>query len=211
MIESIGLTLLGAALAAIYQWQYVCLDVSVLRSLLKTLSVVALALASFFGLAPIEVTGALIACAFGDLFLSRRGWWAFGFGILAFAIGQIAYSYAFGLYLNGVSFPPRWFIFGIGFAATIGILVLPKALPLGVRIAMMGYGCFLVTMVWIALSSFVVLLAVGAVLFLISDLMIAGGYDERLPPKLRETLQKAVWATYWPAQAAILWGFSLTL
>ena len=67
------------------------------RSMLKTLSVLALAFVALVGGGPVLLVIALIACAVGDAFLSRTGEGPLKAGMVAFAAGHLVYI---ALFLN---------------------------------------------------------------------------------------------------------------
>lgn len=197
------LALAGAALALVYGAALVIADASLTRSLVKTLSVVCLALAGQVGGAPGLMTAGLALGALGDWFLSRPGQAAFLAGMGAFGLGHLAYA---ALFLSaGAGWP--------GFAAC-GLLALlalstevwlqPGAGRLGwpVRayvaiITLMGLTALGLPDAW--------LLKLGVLLFVLSDMLLAAGLFA-LPSAPRPTLGRAVWAAYWGGQALILLG-----
>ncbi|HGG05861.1 MAG TPA: lysoplasmalogenase [Aliiroseovarius sp.] len=73
-----------------------------LRSLLKTVPLLAFALASWFAFAPPLLTAGLFLSALGDFALSRNGRAAFLYGLSAFALAHLTYILLF-LGLSGLA------------------------------------------------------------------------------------------------------------
>ena len=154
---------------------------------------------------------ALVFSALGDFFLSRDGQMVFFAGILAFSLAQLFYVITMIYGVPDANYPPHWFRFALMVLAAIGFFLIPHDMPLSLRIAILSYGCVLLTMTWFAVLSGSWLLGLGAVLFVLSDLMIGLGLDDRLSDKLGPKLSQGVWLTYWPAQALLVWGFYFVL
>ena len=159
----------------------------------------------------ILIVSAILACAMGDALLSWSYWPLFFLGIICFAIGHAGYIAVMATSFEMLSEPPSWVRFGVVTLAGISIFILPQSIPLVVRVGMMAYACVLFSMVWFAISSGIFLLGLGGSLFILSDLLIAIEMDERVPEPVRVHLPRAIWATYWPAQACLVWGFSSVL
>ncbi|MEO1562730.1 MAG: lysoplasmalogenase family protein [Pseudomonadota bacterium] len=220
---------LGGLFALIYGAAYVGRPPSALRTVLKAASVAVLALGVWWSLpaadilidpraAPSDplpvsaiVIGAVLACALGDAFLSGNGWALLLAGILAFALGQLGYILAMAAGFGSLEFPPIWFRAVVISVTSLGVVLLPRTIPILVRALMMVYGCILVVMAWFAFQTGNTLLIAGALLFVLSDLLIALQMSEKLPKKAQDFSGYGVWFTYWPAQALIVWGFSSVL
>lgn len=219
--------MIGGLLALIYQFRFVADGPSLARSFFKTASVVVLAVGVFGAMPSLyeitELTGnvrtnplalvilGLLFCAIGDFFLSRDGLEMLFFGVLAFTLGQFFYVAMMIYGVQETTYPAHWFRFTIMAMAVGFYFLMPSEFSLRLRFAIMGYMVVLLTVAWFAVHSSSPLLIVGALLFVLSDLMIALGFDDRVPETYRKPLQHAVWATYWPAQALLVWGFYLAI
>lgn len=84
-----------AAVSALGYLGFTAREASALRSLLKTGSVLLLALAAWSAAAPIWLVLGLALCGLGDFCLSRDGETAFMGGVAAFAAGHLAYVVLF--------------------------------------------------------------------------------------------------------------------
>lgn len=150
----------------------------------------------------------LILSAVGDVALTRDDERSFSVGLAAFLLAHLAYV---------VAFVPLWF-HPLG-AVVVALLVAPLALlsfPRARRGAVLARGpqigwsmtAYLVALVAMALAAGAtgrVLLAVGAVLFALSDTVLA--LDRFDAPRARAHL--AIMAGYHVAQAAIVTGVLL--
>ncbi|MEM9716377.1 MAG: lysoplasmalogenase family protein, partial [Pseudomonadota bacterium] len=216
---------ISAVVALIYQFQYVGAEPSIGRSLVKTSAVLVLLAGLFLSVdvAPSTidlptisgsqfdplffVCAALVFSAIGDFCLSRDGWNATGAGIISFGMAQIAYIIALVVMIAGLPFPPDWVRYALPTIAALGVVILPRVIPLTVRVLMMIYAVLLLVMAWFGVISGSQYLAIGAILFVLSDLLIAVGMDPRLPGRMRRISDQAVWTIYWLAQALLVWGF----
>lgn len=205
---SAPLLIVLAGFAALAYWPMAGQDPGALRSLLKTLSVAALALAALLLGAPLLAL-ALALCALGDFLLSRDAEPAFLAGVGAFAAGHLAYV---ALFLGHpasraaqLAEPPLlWAVLAL---AALGCLVAPalftRAGPL--RWAVLAYVPVILGMGAAALALAPLLgwaVPLSAAAFVLSDLILAaglfllrpGGAAARVAPFL-------VWPLYWGAQA----------
>jgi uncharacterized membrane protein YhhN len=172
----------------------------------KTGSVLALALAGVAAGAPGLVVAGLALGAAGDFFLSRAGTVAFLAGMAAFAAGHLAYGAEF---LDPGVWPPAFpalALTALGLSTEVWLAPRTGALRWPVR----GYVAVITLMALAALTlpapRWPALL--GALLFLLSDLLLAlelfvlsGGGPKRLA-------RRVLWAAYWSGQALILWGMA---
>lgn len=197
----------GAILAAIYLLGFCWREGhGMARSLAKTGAVAALALAGWLSSAPFLVVLGLGLGALGDYLLSRPGQRAFLAGMAAFAAGHLAYAW----YFLSIAAPPLPVAFP---GAVIALLLLaassefwlaPKtgALRWPVRvyvgvITLMGIAAF-------AVPSPVI--AAGAVLFILSDVLLS--LHLFVWPGVRHGWALAIllWIAYWSGQFLILQG-----
>ncbi|MEM9211033.1 MAG: lysoplasmalogenase family protein [Pseudomonadota bacterium] len=227
MIPLVIASLFGAVLAGLYQAKFVGVPVSWLRSAIKTFSILGFAMA-FAVLAPgylddtefvyrqeanplLYLVAAFGLSAFGDFFLSRDGENAFFFGILAFGLAQFFFIVAILVGLQGIHFAPYWYRWTIAGLAFVALIFLPRSLSVRVRFAILSYGAALLSMGWFAVQTQSPWIIGGAGLFILSDAMIAVGLYDNLPKHVARLFDQAVWATYWPAQLLLAWGFYLAL
>lgn len=181
------------------------------RTMLKTLSVVALAFVALIGGGPLLLVFALLLCAVGDAFLSRAGETSLKAGMIAFAAGHLIYI---ALFLNsggglGVDVLRILLQMSIVFACagmaywlwpTLGAMRRPVA----GYMAVVG----LMTLLAVGLPPGLWAVTLGALLFMTSDALLAGELF-RLPPDdpARRWTSPTVWALYWGGQAAITAGY----
>jgi hypothetical protein len=138
-------------------------------------------------------------------------------GMAAFSLGHIAYISAI-LFLGrraGIKAPfRRWgslaCCLAVGLAAWL-VIVSPSRAPAELRWAALGYTLLLAMTAGLALglalqAPELTPMALGACLFLISDLILAGQLFGRFQLYL---LNAAVWLTYGPAQMLIVYGGNL--
>jgi uncharacterized membrane protein YhhN len=201
-MTEVAFLLASAGLGLVYLFFMTCSAPSLMRSAVKTGSIAALAVAAL-PVPPLAL--ALALSALGDLALSRQGEKAFLAGVGAFALAHLAYLALF-LSLEGeAALTVGWQVaaaVGIAaFSSAMAWLLWPRTGPLRwpvlgyvVIIAIMGINAFLVPAPY---SRFVIF---GALLFILSDSLIAterflirtGDAPRWLPP--------AIWLTYWLAQ-----------
>ncbi|MFT5343357.1 MAG: putative membrane protein YhhN [Paracoccaceae bacterium] len=190
----------------------------VLRSVVKTTAVAALAVAAVLAQAPVMLAVALALCALGDLLLSRDGDAAFMGGIAAFAAGHLAYIALFLLHpladIGRIGDVPQvWVAAGLVLLGVVmARLLAPRAGSL--RGPVLGY-------IPIILGMGVAVLAlpetgpgpgwalVAAFAFVASDMVLA---SEKFlltegHPALRWT-PYVVWPLYWGAQAGFFAVFA---
>jgi uncharacterized membrane protein YhhN len=196
----------GSALA--YGLIFVHQPVSVLRTVVKTASVAALALAAFLAGGSWLLVAALAACAIGDAFLAGdpKRWLPFGLG--AFLIGHLLYVPLFLRY-EAPPEPSYWLGVGaVGMAGglalrtlwtSLGKLKIPVIVYTLAIVAMVASALLLPEPLWPA--------TVGAVAFMASDLVLSQDLfrGARLLGSPRLTAW-TIWFLYWGGQAGICWG-----
>ncbi|MEC7762725.1 MAG: lysoplasmalogenase [Pseudomonadota bacterium] len=152
------------------------------------------------------LVGALALGAAGDYLLSRPGDILFMAGMGAFAVAHILYVVLF------LSLPARMRVVSMAalvvYGAVMAVLMWDGAGAL--RLPVMAYIVVIIAMGLAALSrargaQFWVLIA-GAGLFILSDTLLATRLflwegDTTFPGAI------LIWATYWCAQFALMWGF----
>ena len=195
---------LAMGLAVLYGAAFSGRDPSWPKSLVKTGAVAALALAALPLGAPGLIAAGLALGAVGDFFLSRPGTRAFLAGMGAFACGHLAYAAAF---CTPGPMPPV--------AAILALLVLALSTELwlaprtgGLRQPVRAYVVVIVLMALAALTlpAAARLALAGALLFLLSDLLLALDLFVVTGGAVKRLLAPALWAAYWSGQALILAG-----
>lgn len=199
----------GAMLALLYGVRHCFAAPSTARTSVKTLSVAFLALAAPILDAPFTVTAGLALGAAGDFFLSIKGERAFLAGMAAFAAGHLAYASAFA---------------GAGAALPGGLVLVPLA-ALGLsseiwlaphtgsmRWPVRGYVAVILVMAAAALglprAGSLGLAVAGAMLFVLSDFILALDLFRFGPARPSVPRARALWAAYWGGQALILAGMA---
>lgn len=207
------------SIAACAALSYLCFTVrapSGMRSLLKTCSVAALALAVFATSGPIWLGLALVLCALGDFFLSRDGEQAFMAGVGAFAAGHLAYVILF--FTQKSSDPSQiwampYLLVTVALLALGAVMIRVLAPRAGeLKIPVMGYIPIILAMGIAALSltgASMVWVLPAALAFMVSDVVLAVEtfvLAENHP--LRRFTPYVVWPLYWGAQAGFYLSFS---
>jgi uncharacterized membrane protein YhhN len=204
---------LGLAAAVAYGAYFLHRPRTWLRALVKTAFMAAFAAALVTAGAPFPLVAAIGFSALGDFFLAFDKKWTLPFGILSFLLAQLLYVLMFGAiwFFSGDNAPlwPRYVAMGVVIATAIGFLIwmAPKLgwMALGVvpyAIAITGMGVAAMWLPWIGWPA-----ALGAVLFLISDFVLATELF-RLPADapIRRITAPVVWWTYAAAQVLIVLG-----
>ncbi len=189
-----------------------------LKTITKTTSVALLALIAFQLSSMMLLVVALLACAIGDFFLSRKGTEEFVSAVGAFSFGHLSYAALFLLHpsadLQRVSdgWPLVIALFLVG-AIMLYVLFL-KAGPL--RWAALFYVPVVVAMGILATVlppvGAIALVLPAALLFVFSDFILAQEMFV-LPEdhKLRKVTPYVIWSSYWIAQALFLISFTVVL
>lgn len=200
------LSLVGGLLALLYLIRFAGAAPSGAKSRVKLGSVAALAVAAPFAGAPGPVAAGLALGALGDLCLSRPGARAFLAGMAAFAGGHLAYAAAFlgaGADWPGVLWTLA--LAGLGLWALLWLAPRADGLVGPVR------GYVLVILIMAALGAGLPghpLARLGAAAFVASDLLLALEMFVLREGRVKRIAQRLLWALYWGAQAAILWGMA---
>ncbi len=206
---TVGLTVAGAALALLYGAFFAGRPPTVAKSAVKTSSVLALALAGVAAGAPRLVVAGLALGAAGDFFLSRAGTRAFLAGMAAFAAGHLAYGAEF--LAPGARPPAVWppaipalVLVALGLSTEAWLAPRTGALRWPVRFYVAVITLMALAALTLPASRWPAL--VGALLFLLSDLLLALELFVLPAGRLKRLAGRALWAAYWSGQALILWG-----
>lgn len=206
------LIIVACGLALTYLVGYCYRGASWAKTLVKTGSVVCLALAAGLMGGPWLLVLALVLSAIGDFCLSREGDGIFMVGVGGFAAAHLAYIALFlGLPEVDLTTGPR--VIECLALLTLGGVMMPVLWKRAgdLRIPVMGYVPIIMGMGIAALTLPIVwplgLVVLGAGFFVASDFILALEMfvlDDAARKKWRVPF--LVWATYWPAQALIFWG-----
>jgi len=211
-----ALTLAAFALALAYL-PLVARNPGLLRSVVKTGSVLLLAGAAALAQAPALLILALALCALGDWCLSRPGERAFMAGVGAFAAGHLAYIV---LFLTREAADPAQLTTGWRVAALAGFGLLGAAMAArlapragALRLPVLVYIPIILGMGACALAlppeGALALALPAALAFIVSDVILAWEVFLFRPGHRLLTLTPyAVWPLYWGAQAGFLAAFA---
>lgn len=179
----------------------------------KTVSTAALAILAALSGAPDWIVAGLALGAVGDYCLSRDGTSAFLAGMVAFALGHLAYAVAF---FDGVGFDPL--ILPIFFWPVAALMIALVALTVfwiapkagGLAWPVRAYALVIAVM---ALAATLIpdgvgrgIIQLGALSFVASDLILALRLFIIQDPARRLIAARMLWPLYWGGQALILWG-----
>jgi uncharacterized membrane protein YhhN len=199
--------------AAAYYLFFVERQPSLQRSVIKTLAVILLAVLSVLRDGPLLLTAALAFSALGDAFLSRPGERTFLAGLASFLAAHALYISLFAASSGGLPVPDLWRVVlaiamalgALGMMAVLWPLVSPR-----LRVPILVYAAAIFVMGLSALTMNSVMVVAGALLFMVSDGILA---SERFVVSAvsphRRWMPWAVWITYYAAQLLITLGFLL--
>jgi len=201
---------IAAALAALYLLR-VSDPPGRTRTMIKMLSVAALALVALMGGGPILLVLALVSCAVGDAFLAQKSEASLQAGMAAFGLGHLLYIVLFVNQGGGVGFDGVRIGLQVAVLAATGLLTRWLWPSLGAMRAPVAIYIVLVSvtaLVSLGLPDSLWLVTVGALVFMTSDALLSGELF-KLPADspVRRWSAPAVWVLYWVGQAAITAGF----
>lgn len=152
--------------------------------------------------------------ALGDLCLALKGERLFMAGVAAFGLGHLAYAGGFLLRSGDLGFDGLSAGEGLALAGLTGLLVSTEVWlaprtgnlrgPVRGYVALIGLMGLAAVLLPAAPGQGV--LRAGAVLFILSDLMLAVQLFVLRDPGLRRGLSLTLWPAYWAGQALIGWG-----
>ena len=208
-------TLVFAVIAALYYLRLVEAPVSLARSVVKTASILLLAILSWVQGGPLLLTAALLLSAAGDAFLSRDGEPAFLGGLASFLAAHVVYIvlfYGAGAGLPHVFDGPWRTVLALAmaaYAATMIALLLPRV-DQGLREPIAAYALAILAMGLSALTLDVPAVLAGSLLFMVSDgILAAEKFILPATSPLQRPLRYTVWITYAAAQVSITLGVLL--
>lgn len=174
-------------------------------AVVKTASTGLLALAGAMLGAPGWIVAGLALGALGDLALARPGTTAFLAGMVAFALGHLAYAAEFWARAEGGGVL-AWALIAATAAMVAGcaLWLAPRAgaLVWPVRV----YGLVIGIMVALAALGGPGLVLLGALAFMASDLILAIRMFVLVDPAQKLRAARVLWPVYWASQALILAG-----
>jgi uncharacterized membrane protein YhhN len=199
-----GAAVFALIYALVFSWHS---DGSLSRSLVKTSSVVLLALAGWAMLGPWQVVAGLAFGAAGDFCLSRPGTRAFLSGMAAFALGHVAYAVLFLSFADPAILigDPRRMALALGLLAVVlstEVWLAPRTGNL--RGPVRAYVVIIAVMGFAALAVPHSGPTIGASLFLLSDLLLALRNFVFRTGTPRRFLAVMLWPAYWTGQFSIL-------
>ncbi len=187
------------------------------RSVIKTLPLTCFALAAWVSAAPVWLTAALILSGVGDFALSRPGRKAFLYGLAAFLLAHVMFILLFALIT--IAAPPSWVAFSLNPLPALTLLMgalstelwlAPHAgalrWPVRVYVAVIT----LMGLAALALPTGYSVVVLGAMLFILSDLILAvrtfrlSDGDPRAP-----SASRGLWVFYIAGQALIVAGIAV--
>ena len=209
----------GALLLALIYWARYCYrGASWPKSVIKTGSVLLLALAAWLAGGPGMLILALLLCAAGDYLLSRDDEAQFMAGVGAFAAGHLAYVWLFLAHpkarIEVLFTPPHIFaIAGLaGFGLIMAALLWRRAGEM--RVPVMIYIPIILSMgvsvLALPLAGPLSFALPAALLFIASDFSLS--LEEFVLPEahlLRRVLPFVIWPTYWLAQFGFAGAFAM--
>lgn len=180
------------------------------RSVVKTAPLALFSVAALFSGAPPWLGTALVFSALGDFALSRRGEGAFLLGLGGFALAHLAYILLF-LEISGVSMWGGIFALPVLAAALIAlglsaeVWLIPHVGPL--RWPVRFYVLIITLMGLASLTGGVGVVTAGAILFILSDVLLAVQLFRLAPDSaLAAPLGWLIWGFYITGQATIFSG-----
>lgn len=206
-------TLILSAVAAFLYLMMLRRSPSWRRTVAKTAAVTLLAMLAWFEGGPLLLVAALGLSAAGDAFLAREGERPFLSGLASFLAAHLAYVALFVIVSAGpgILAEEPWRAAIAVAAIASAAFVLRRLWPVvgpALRMPILAYVAAIVAMCLAALTTPAPVVALGAVLFMASDTILA---VERflLPPASvhRTWTGPAVWLLYYAAQALITLGF----
>lgn len=198
----------AAFLAVIYGVLFSPAGASWPKTVVKTVSVVLLAITAWIAGGPLALTLGLLLGAVGDFWLSRGGEKAFFIGLVSFALGHIAYVILL-LQFGAVAEVSVWTVLMLVFAAGMARYLWPYAGAL--RIPVLGYIVIIAVMgvLAIGLPDAMLLGTLAGLVFVVSDTILSGEVfviAEGAP--IRRITSRLVWITYFGAQVLFLLSFA---
>lgn len=169
---------------------------------IKTVPVAILAVAGIVSGVPVTIWAGLVLGALGDFLLALAGRRAFLAGMAAFAAGHLAYAWGFGLHWPGFAVAVALLVL----ALSTEVWLIPQTGDLAWPVR--GYVLVICLMLAMALAQPAGILRIGALLFVLSDLLLAMQLFRVTGPGTRAVLPLAVWPAYWTGQALILLSFA---
>ncbi len=181
------------------------------RTMVKALSVAALALVTLMSGGYILLVLALLFCALGDAFLAQKNEASLQAGMGAFGVGHLIYIVLFVNQGGGVGVDPAHIVLQLAIlGATFWLArwLWPDLGALRTPVAIYVVVVALMALLSLGLPDSLWAVTLGALMFLTSDALLAGELFKLLADSpTRRWSAPAVWLLYWGGQAAITAGF----
>ncbi|WP_417270268.1 lysoplasmalogenase [Celeribacter sp.] len=202
---STGLWIVASIAAIAYLWLTGAMT-STRRTVIKATPLLAFAAIAALNGTPVLLVVALVLSAVGDIALSRDGQRAFLVGLVAFAIAHLGYLAVFAPRVLQWQFAPIIVLAGAGFLTILKVI--PKRDPLTWPARAYAVIICLMTAAAVSLPVGLRVAALGAVLFLLSDLILAIRMFHLKDGSPRSRLASYVlWVFYVGGQGLILFAF----
>lgn len=206
-------TLIFAILLAVFYGIVVDRPPSMRRTIVKTGSVLLLALLAYLQGGPALLVAALVLSAAGDAFLAQEGEQTFLGGLASFLLAHVAYVALFWTIGEGIG-PLRAEVWRMALAAVMVAAValllrqLWPAVESRLRGPVVAYAAAILAMGVASLTLPLPLAILGAVLFMASDALLATGRFLMAPASPQQAwVRPTVWALYFVAQVCITLAF----
>lgn len=212
MTSTLNATLVFSLAASVLYLFMTRRPVSWTRTVAKTGSVVLLAMLAWLAGGPLLLVGVLAVSALGDYFLALEGEQTFLLGLGSFLLGHIGYVILFlpigrpAALPLGVAGAAVLLVAVTAFAFYVARAILPRV-EAGMKGPVIAYIAVIFAMGITATAFNSLLIVIGAVLFMISDALIA--YEKFVlgyTAAARQLIGPAVWVTYYGAQLALMFG-----
>ncbi|MBX3578675.1 MAG: lysoplasmalogenase [Rhizobiaceae bacterium] len=206
-------TLIAAVAAAVLYLLLLSRHPTWLRTIVKTLPAVLLAVLAGIVGGPLLLALGLAFSAAGDALLSREDDRLFQPGVLCFLVAQVVYAVLFYQVGGGAGLlTAEWLRLGVAVVMTVSTLFMLVLLmiyvPASMRPLIFVYVFAILAMGLAALTLDSLWVIAGALLFVFSDTVLA--IEKFLMPAinpLRDLMRYVVWITYVLAQLGITLGF----
>lgn len=192
----------GVAYGAVYCWR----DPSMVKSLVKTTALCALALFAVANGAPWLLVLALGLSALGDWALAAPGERRFLIGLAGFALAHVCYIALLVPGAGAVPVLPALLVVALALSTLFWLLPYAGAM----RGAVLVYVVLITTMGVSALAQDDLLLRAGALAFIASDALLAVQLFRMSPQSsLQRPASISLWSLYYGGQLALKWGVML--
>lgn len=204
---NIVLLILSCVASAVFLIRYCDQGASVPKSVFKTLAVGPLAVIAATSNAPVLLTFGLAFGAIGDLALSRDGDRSFLIGLVAFALGHLAYIILFW-FTGAVPLLNLPVVMFSALVAVLALVLIPRAGQMRMAVAIYVVIIGAMGVLALGLPSGNALAIAAAMLFAVSDALLGVSLFVLRPIWQHNwPLSAAIWTSYFLAQLLFLFAF----